>query len=125
MPTPASQLDQLRLDLLKWILAVNVEKYYDNVLEDVEQDTWGMSYKKRDPDAKIIFSHQFKEQHIVPDRHYALEIVSKAHATTVKITELSKNVLKSITTLTGEARWTDKLYSNGARFDYSDTHLLC
>ena len=94
------------------------------MLMDVEQDTWGPSFKKRDLNAKIIFSHQFKECHIVPDGHFALEIVSKAHATAAEITELSKKVLKSITTLTREARWTDKLYSNGERFDYSDMPLL-
>ena len=117
MPTPARQLDQLRIDLLQCILAANVEKYYDAVLTNIEQDTWGPSLKKRDLNVKIIFSHQLKECHIVPDGHIALEIVSKAHATAVEITELSKKVLKSITTLTREARWMDKLYSNGERFD--------
>ena len=79
----------------------------------------------RDPDAKIAFLHQFKERHIVPDGHFALEIVSKAHATAVEITKLSKKVLKSTTALVREARWTDKLYSDGERFNYSNTPLLC
>ena len=74
---------------------------------------------------KIVFFHEFKERHIVPDGHFALEIVSKAHATAVEITELSKKVLQSTTTLTKEARWTNKLYTEGVRFDYSDTSLLC
>ena len=54
-----------------------------------------------------------------------MEIVSKAHATAAEITKLSKKVLQSVTTLTREARWTNKLYTEGVRFDYSDTSLLC
>ena len=77
------------------------------------------------PDAKkIIFHHKFKERFIVPDGHFALEIVSKAHTTTAEITKLSKKVLQNVTTLTKEARWTNKLYTKGVRFDYSDTSLL-
>ena len=77
------------------------------------------------PDAKkIIFLHEFK-RFIVLDGHFALEIVSKAHATAAEITELSKKVLQSVTTLMKEARWTNKLYTKGVRFDYSDTSLLC
>ena len=68
---------------------------------------------------------EFKERYIVPDGHFALEIVSKAHATAAEITELSKKVLQSATTLTKEARWTNKLYTEGVRFDYSDMSLLC
>ena len=78
------------------------------------------------PDAKtIVFFHEFKERYIVPDGHFALEIISKAHATTAEITELSKKVLQSTTTLTKEARWTNKLYTEGVRFGYSNTSLLC
>ncbi|KAF8671728.1 hypothetical protein AX14_005665 [Amanita brunnescens Koide BX004] len=120
-PTPAGQLDQLRIDLLQCILAANVEEYYKAVLTDIEKDTWGPNLKTRDPDTKIVFLHEFKECFIVPDGHFTLEIVSKAHATAAEITELSKKVLlQSITTLTKEARWTNKLYTKGARFNYSD-----
>ena len=103
-----------------------MEKYYDATLTDVEKDSWGPNLKMRaTPDAKkIIFLHEFKECFIVPDGHFALEIVSKAHATAVEITKLSKKVLQSVTTLTKEARWTNKLYTEGVRFDYSDTSLL-
>ena len=77
------------------------------------------------PDAKkIVFFHEFRECFIVPDGHFALEIVSKAHATAAEITELSKKVLQNVTTLTKEARWTNKLYTEGARFDYSEPSLL-
>ena len=126
MPTPAGQLDQLGIDLLQRILAANVEEYYDAALTEVEKDSWGPNLKMRaTPDAKkIVFFHEFKEHYIVPDGHFALEIVSKAHATAAEITKLSKKVLQSATTLTKEARWTNKLYTEGVRFDYSDTSLL-
>ena len=103
-----------------------MEEYYDDALTEVEKDSWGPNLKMRaTPDAKkIIFLHEFKECFIVPDGHFALEIVSKAPATAAEITELSKKVLQSITTLTKEARWTNKLYTEGVRFDYSDTSLL-
>ena len=92
----------------------------------MEKDEWGPNLKMRaTPDAKkIVFFHEFKEHYIVLDGHFALEIVSKAHATAAEITELSKKVLQSATTLTKEARWTNKLYTKGVRFDYSDTSLL-
>ena len=104
-----------------------MEEYYDATLTEVEKDEWGLKLKMRTTpdDKKIVFSHEFKERHIVPDGHFALEIVSKAHATTAEITELSKKVLQSATTLTKEARWTNKLYTEGVRFDYSDMSLLC
>ena len=102
-----------------------MEEYYEATLTDVEKDTWGPNLKTRESDAKIVFLHEFKECFIVPDGHFALEIVSKAHATAAEITELSKKVLQSVTTLTKEARWTNKLYTKGVRFDYSDTSLLC
>ena len=126
MPTPADQLDQLGIDLLQCILAANVEEYYDAALTEVEKDEWGPNLKMRaTPNAKkIVFFHEFKEHYIVPDGHFALEIVSKAHATAVEITELSKKVLQSATTLMKEARWTNKLYTEGVRFDYSDMSLL-
>ena len=94
-PTPAGQLDQLGIDLLQRILAANVEEYYDDALTDVEKDSWGPNLKTRSTsDArKIIFLHSCKERYIVPDGHFALEIVSKAHATAAEITELSKKVL--------------------------------
>ncbi|KAF8668582.1 hypothetical protein AX14_006122 [Amanita brunnescens Koide BX004] len=125
VPTPARQLDQLGIDLLQCILAANVEEYYEAALMDIEKDTWGPNLKTRESDAKIIFLHEFKERFIVPDGHFALEIVSKAHATAVEITKLSKKVLQSVTTLTKEARWMNKLYTKGVRFDYSNTSLLC
>ena len=124
MPTPAGQLNQLRIDLLQHILAANMEEYYDATLTDVEGDTWGSDLETRDPNVKIIFLHKFREHFIVPDGHFALEIVSKAHATAAEITKLSKKVLQSVTTLTKEARWTNKLYTKGARFNYSDMPLL-
>ena len=123
-PTPARQLDQLGIDLLQRILAANVEEYYKAALTDVEKDTWGLNLKTRESDTKIVFLHEFKECFIVPDGHFALEIVSKAHATAAEITELSKKVLQSVTTLMKEARWMNKLYTKGVRFDYSDTSLL-
>ena len=103
-----------------------MEEYYDAALTEVEKDSWGPNLKMRaTPDAKkIIFFHEFKECYIAPDGHFALEIVIKAHATAAEITELSKKVLQSATTLTKEARWTNKLYAEGVRFDYSDTSLL-
>jgi hypothetical protein len=111
---------------LQHILAANMEEYYNATLTDVEKDSWGPNLKMREtPDAmKIIFLHEFKERFIVPDGHFALEIVSKAHATAAEITKLSKKVLQSITTLMKEARWTNKLYTEGVRFDYSDMSLL-
>ena len=120
VPTPAGQLNQLGIDLLQRILGANVEEYYDAALMDVEKDTWGPNLKTRESDAKIVFLHEFKECFIVLDGHFALEIVSKAHTTAAEITKLSKKVLQSITTLTKEARWTNKLYTEGVRFDYSD-----
>ena len=95
-------------------------------LTEVEKDEWGPNLKMRaTPDTKkIVFFHEFKECYIVPDGHFALEIVSKAHTTAAEITELSKKVLQSATTLMKEARWTNKLYAEGVRFDYSDTSLL-
>ena len=125
-PTPASQLDQLGIDLLQCILAANVEEYYDDALTEVEKDSYGPNLKMRaTPDAKkIIFFHEFKERYIVLDGHFTLEIVSKAHATAAEITKLSKKVLQSATTLTKGARWTNKLYTEGVRSDYSDTSLL-
>ena len=125
VPTPAGQLDQLGIDLLQHILAANVEEYYDAALTDVEKDTWGLNLKTRESDAKIIFLHEFKERFIVLDGHFALEIVNKAHTTTAEITKLSKKVLQSVTTLTKEARWMNKLYTEGVRFNYSDMSLLC
>ena len=103
-----------------------MEEYYDATLTEVEKDSWGPNLKMRATlDAKkIFFFHEFKERYIVPDGHFALEIISKAHATTAEITGLSKKVLQSATTLTKEARWTNKLYAKGVRFDYSDTSLL-
>ena len=103
-----------------------MEEYYNTALTDVEKDSWGLNLKMRaTPDAKkIIFFHKFKERFIVPDGHFTLEIVSKAHTTTAEITKLSKKVLQSVTTLTKEARWTNKLYTKGVRFNYSDTSLL-
>ena len=78
-PTPAGQLDQLGIDLLQRILAANVEEYYDTALTEVEKDEWGPNLKMRTTpdDKKIVFSHEFKERHIVPDRHFALEILAK------------------------------------------------
>ena len=104
-----------------------MEEYYDAALTEVEKDSWGLNLKMRTtPDAKkIVFFHEFKEHYIVLDGHFALEIVSKAHTTSAEITELSKKVLQSATTLTKEARWMNKLYTEGVRFDYSDTSLLC
>ena len=104
-----------------------MEEYYDTALTEVEKDSWGLNLKMRATlDAKkIVFFHEFKEHYIVLDGHFALEIVSKAHATAPEITELSKKVLQSATTLTKEARWTNKLYTEGVRFDYSDMSLLC
>ena len=98
-----------------------MEEYYNPTLTEVEKDSWGPNLKMRaTPDAKkIVFFHKFKERYIVPDGHFALEIVSKAHATAAEITELSKKVLQSTTTLTKEARWMNKLYTEGVRFDYS------
>ncbi|KAF8647186.1 hypothetical protein AX14_009024 [Amanita brunnescens Koide BX004] len=95
-----TQLNQLGIDLLQCILAANVEKYYDATLTEVEKEAWGPNLKMRvTPDAKkIVFLHEFKEHFIVPDGHFALEIVSKAHATAAEITELSKKVLQSVTT---------------------------
>ena len=101
-----------------------MEKYYNDTLKNIKQDEWGTAYKQKDLNHKIIFSHQFKEWHIVPDGHYALEIISKAHETATEITELSKKVLQNANTLTGGTKWTNKLYSEGARFDYSDPSLL-
>jgi hypothetical protein len=85
VPTPASQLNQLGIDLLQCILAANVEEYYDAALTDVEKDSWGPNLKMRaTPEAKkIVFLHKFKEHFIVPDGHFTLEIISKAHTTTV------------------------------------------
>ena len=96
-PTPAGQLDQLCIDLLQRILAANVEEYYDAALTEVEKDSWGPNLKMRATlDArKIVFFHEFKERYIVPDGHFALEIISKAHTTAAEITELSKKVLQS------------------------------
>jgi hypothetical protein len=65
-----------------------MEEYYNAALTEVEKDSWGPNLKIRaTPDAKkIVFLHEFKECYIVLDGHFTLEIVSKAHATAVKVT---------------------------------------
>ena len=57
-----------------------MEEYYDTALTEVEKDEWGPNLKMRTTpdDKKIVFSHEFKECHIVLDGHFALEIVSKS-----------------------------------------------
>jgi hypothetical protein len=110
---PGNATEQLGLDLLRRIIAADVERYYVMATEDVKNNQYGKIPAKENPIDLLFFTHHHRPHQIVPDQHHILEYFRDTRERVQQITFLIDQVL----TLTGQIKdttnWTTKVYPEG------------
>jgi hypothetical protein len=75
---PGNATEQLGLDLLRRIIAADVERYYVMATEDVKNNQYGKIPAKENPIDLLFFTHHHCPHQIVPDQHHILEYLTLA-----------------------------------------------
>jgi hypothetical protein len=96
---PGTSIKQFGLDLLRCILAADVERLYDAAIDDVRANQYGVIPKNENPMDLICMKYTHPLTMIAPDRSHTIELINnvqdKMNDLTYYINKLS-NLTKTI-----------------------------
>jgi hypothetical protein len=73
---PGTSIEQFGLDLLRRILAADVEHLYDAAIEDVRANQYGVIPKNKNPMDLICLKYTHPLTTIAPDRSHTIELIN-------------------------------------------------
>jgi hypothetical protein len=112
---PGMSIEQFGLDLLRRILATDVERLYDAAIEDVRANQYGVIPKNENPMDRICMKYTHPLTTIAPDRSHTIELINNVQDKTndlayyiIKLSDLTKTIQRN-------TKWTKKVYLGGAK----------
>jgi hypothetical protein len=108
-------IEQFGLDLLRRILAADVERLYDTAIDDVRANQYGVIPKNKNPMDLICMKYTHPLTTIAPDKSHTIELINNVQD---KMNDLAYyiNKLSDLTeTIQWNTKWTKKVYLRGAK----------
>jgi hypothetical protein len=96
---PGMSIEQFGLDLLRHILAADIERLYDAAIEDVRANQYGVIPKNNNPMDLICMKYTHPLTTIAPDRSHTIELINNVQDKTNdlayyinKLSDLTKTI---------------------------------
>ena len=110
---PGSATEQLGLDILRRIIAADVERYYIMAMEDVKNNQYGVIPAKENPADLLFYMHTYRLNTIVPDQSHILEYFKDTRERIQQVTFLVDQILALSGQIKETTDWTTKVYPEG------------
>jgi hypothetical protein len=112
---PGTSIEQFGLDLLRHILAADVERLYDAAIDDVRANQYGVIPKNENPMDLIYMKYTHPLTTIAPDRSHTIELINNVQDKTNDLAYYINKLNDLAETIQRNTKWTKKVYLGGAR----------
>jgi hypothetical protein len=112
---PGTSIKQFGLDLLRRILAADVEHLYDAAIDDVRANQYGVIPKNENPMDLICMKYTHPLTTIAPDRSHTIELINNVQDKTNDLAYYINKLSNLAETIQRNTKWTKKVYLGGAR----------
>jgi hypothetical protein len=112
---PGTSIEQFGLDLLRCILAADVERLYDAAIDDVRANQYGVIPKNENPMDLIRMKYTHLLTMIAPDRSHTIELINNVQDKTNDLAYYINKLSDLTETIQRNTKWTKKVYLRGAK----------
>jgi hypothetical protein len=112
---PGTSIEQFGLDLLRRILAADVERLYDAAIDDVRANQYGVIPKNENPMDLIYMKYTHPLTIIAPDRSHTIELINNVQDKTNDLAYYINKLSDLTETIQRNTKWTKKVYLGGAK----------
>jgi hypothetical protein len=112
---PGTSIKQFGLDLLRHILAADVERLYDAAIDDVRANQYGVIPKNENPMDLICMKYTHPLTMIAPDRSHTIELINNVQDKTNDLAYYINKLSDLTETIQRNTKWTKKVYLGGAK----------
>jgi hypothetical protein len=112
---PGTSIEQFGLDLLRRILAADVERLYDAAIDDVRANQYGVIPKNENPMDLICMKYTHPLTMIAPDRSHTIELINNVQDKTNDLAYYINKLSDLAETIQQNTKWTKKVYLGGAK----------
>jgi hypothetical protein len=112
---PGTSIEQFGLDLLRRILAADVERLYDAAIDDVCANQYGVIPKNENPMDLICMKYTHPLTTIAPDRSHTIELINNVQDKTNDLAYYINKLSDLAETIQRNTKWTKKVYLGGAK----------
>jgi hypothetical protein len=112
---PGTSIEQFGLDLLRRILAADVEHLYDAAIDDVRANQYGVIPKNENPMDLICMKYTHPLTTIAPDRSHTIELINNVQDKTNDLAYYINKLSDLAETIQRNTKWTKKVYLGGAK----------
>jgi hypothetical protein len=106
---------QFGINLLRRILAADVERFYEQAISDVRHEVHSPFILNDNPNDLVAIHHWFKNDHIVPDAQHILELSHQTKIHSIALTDLADQIKDIAEASRRTSLWTEDLYTKGAK----------
>ena len=82
---PGGAIEQLGFDLLRRILAADVERFYRHTTNDVRDHSYHPILPSRNPMDLMFLKHHHSPDTIVPDQNHVIDLINQTNDETSKL----------------------------------------
>ena len=112
---PGSSIEQLGFDVLRRLIAADIERFYKDAIEDVHRNDYG-AIPEREGSANAMFlNHSHPVTTIAPGKQYANEIADLTHDKAKKLNSLCEDLMAESKKLIKATKWAQKTYPHGPK----------
>jgi hypothetical protein len=112
---PGTSIEQFGLDLLRRILAADIERLYDAAIEDVRANQYGVIPKNKNPMDLICMKYTHPLTTIAPDRSHTIVLINNVQDKTNDLAYYINKLSDLTETIQRNTKWTKKVYLGGAK----------
>jgi hypothetical protein len=112
---PGMSIEQFGLDLLRRILAADIERLYDAAIDDVRANQYGVIPKNKNPMDLICMKYTHPLTMIAPDRSHTIELINNVQDKTNDLAYYINKLSDLAETIQRNTKWTKKVYLGGAK----------
>jgi hypothetical protein len=112
---PGTSIKQFGLDLLRRILAADIERLYDAAIEDVRANQYGVIPKNKNLMDLICMKYTHPLTTIAPDRSHTIELINNIQDKTNNLAYYINKLSDLTETIQRNTKWTKKVYLGGAK----------
>jgi hypothetical protein len=112
---PGTSIEQFGLDLLRCILAADVEHLYDAAIDDICANQYGVIPKNENPMDLICMKYTHPLTMIAPDRSHTIELINNVQDKTNDLAYYINKLSDLTETIQRNTKWTKKVYLRGAK----------
>jgi hypothetical protein len=112
---PGTSIEQFGLDLLRCILAADVECLYDAAIDNVCANQYGVIPKNENPMDLIYMKYTHPLTIIAPDRSHTIELINNVQDKMNDLAYYINKLSDLAKTIQRNTKWTKKVYLGGAK----------